>query len=1179
MIDARTHKIYVSRPKYWKDLPVNPAKVGQTIRAPKTRVGEGDTEYTLSEIEILAEFEVPAGVTDRRIHAELERMGYGRARKDKVREMFSFPGEDPKEVVSTAINNIRYGVSRSDSYSMRQEQRECVQKALAAFKSGFTDFLIAACPRFGKSFTSLNILKAEVPIGGVGMLTSERLGDVEDSWLSTVQNHVLFEDFNVIFAKDGKQATDSLKRNLVIASSQYLKNDTDNKSWLYDLHYSALVVDEEHWGGHTELVTEIIKRLNPSKTLWLSGTAYKSLESGKFAPENTFQFSYLDSLRSEHPLPRVITKIVEFSDELKKEVAKEGYTEDDAFNISKIFRLKSDSIEFKHNVARKILEALFDETPVSQKTMYLSLFEGMDIHPYSLEHIFLKGPKNVKQCKALVKYLKHLLPGYKVFLCAGDGPDAIKTATAINKEIRENKRTLVVTCGRFTTGITQPKWGTIVLLDDSQSLEEYMQTLFRGATPYSTPEWEKSVFYLVDLNPHRSIYIRTRQIFEEHKRSTDKSFEEIGREYNKVAPMHVMTGAGMKVVDMELVHKSLLKGNRSILDKFNSLSGIISTGLDQDCKFILETVSSKASGQKQNKVPLGDEDLEKGKNSNQVSPKSSNPESKKEKKKYLEALKELKARIPMGSLISGAENLDDLLKMEARLFEEIFGILPVHLKELLGKVFNKEQINEDITRFRSMISLAKESPESLWPLINFYCSSGDACPGTPEKLANEMVKELIASVLPPSDELFFDPFVANGSIFIKTAELLDIALEQVFPDRAERMGVIFGRLLVGADSSKAAVAFTKRLAQSRFGLDELDIEPRIWYYNNNSEFLEGMTKMKKEAKSKRWAVVGNPPYQRRDKGVRTGSATAIYHDIINSVRAQLNPELEMYVIPARWLANAGKGLNDFRVKMLEDKSIQRLKVYTSSEDCFPPPTSIKGGVLWYLRNSGYHGKCSTSVFDGGFEDSSLCYLDEDGTDSFNPNSITRGILGKVASRQEPSLKDRVSARKPFGLTSGDTSNVATPDEKRDTKLYQLKTKRSPSIGYIDSESLTKGKELVDKYKVLVSKACEGKGGLGLSVITPPIIAEPGSACTETYIIIDSFDTLEEALKLKSYLSTRLVRFLISTRKVTHNASRNVYVNVPDISQEKNWTDEELYKKYALTEEEINFVEKKVKAFK
>jgi len=119
-------------------------------------------------------------------------------------------------------------------------------------------------------------------------------------------------------------------------------------------------------------------------------------------------------------------------------------------------------------------------------------------------------------------------------------------------------------------------------------------------------------------------------------------------------------------------------------------------------------------------------------------------------------------------------------------------------------------------------------------------------------------------------------------------------------------------------------------------------------------------------------------------------------------------------------------------------------------------------------------------------------------------------------------------------------------------------------------------DLVSANKVYISKAYGMSGGVPSQVINQPILGEPNSCCTETYLLIGPFDNSAESERVIGYMKTRFFRFLVLLIKNTQNAMKKVYSFVPmqDFSQE--WTDEKLYKKYGLTKDEIGFIESMIR---
>ena len=143
-------------------------------------------------------------------------------------------------------------------------------------------------------------------------------------------------------------------------------------------------------------------------------------------------------------------------------------------------------------------------------------------------------------------------------------------------------------------------------------------------------------------------------------------------------------------------------------------------------------------------------------------------------------------------------------------------------------------------------------------------------------------------------------------------------------------------------------------------------------------------------------------------------------------------------------------------------------------------------------------------------------------------------------------------------------------------MCNIKLYRFGSLGYINEEQVLNNQHLVTRYKVLVSKASPGGDEYPHSIVSQPIISEPYSVCTETYLVIKDVDNLVEAKNLVTYIKTRFFRFMMSLVKNNQNISKASYSFVPLQDFSEPWTDEKLYKKYGLTDEEIAFIESMIR---
>lgn len=177
------------------------------------------------------------------------------------------------------------------------------------------------------------------------------------------------------------------------------------------------------------------------------------------------------------------------------------------------------------------------------------------------------------------------------------------------------------------------------------------------------------------------------------------------------------------------------------------------------------------------------------------------------------------------------------------------------------------------------------------------------------------------------------------------------------------------------------------------------------------------------------------------------------------------------------------------------------------------------------------------------------------------------ILEKVRAKGEPTLDARVSSGKPFGLRTFFHGKPDVKSLKKPVKLFG-----SQKVSWVERKDITVNPEWIDEWKVLMTAVQGTSAAVETKFLSKPIIAEPGTACTETYLVAGHFDREEEATCFATYLRSRFVRFLVSLRKATQHATRDVYAFVPDLPLNQEWTDSKLYKRYGLTKGEIAFVE-------
>lgn len=472
---------------------------------------------------------------------------------------------------------------------------------------------------------------------------------------------------------------------------------------------------------------------------------------------------------------------------------------------------------------------------------------------------------------------------------------------------------------------------------------------------------------------------------------------------------------------------------------------------------------------------------------------------------------------------------------------------------------------------------------------------------TPPAVANQVLDMLPEEIWRDETITFLDPVSKSGVFLREIAKRLIDGLEPKFPDLEERLKHIFMNQLFGIAITELTALLSRRTVYcSKTANGEYSVAPQFSHENGNIRFgstshtwvngkcefcgaSESVYSRDSDMESHAYefihtknvreifdmefdVIVGNPPYQLNDGGGMGTSATPLYHKFIEQAK-KLNPRFMTMIIPARWYAG-GKGLDEFRDTMLNDKRVSNLVDYFDSALCFPG-VDISGGVCFFLWTRDYSGECEIKSIDRDEVSVMSRPLLEDGADTFIRFNQAVSIMRKVAIKKGKNFSDIVSARKPFGFSNPPKSQVSKFTGSVKVYSYQ-KTLYSPK------HIITQNHDKLDAYKVFIAKAYGERGDFPYNVLAKPFIGEPGSCCSETYLLVNNFDSEEQARNVISYISTKFFRFLVLMRKNTQNAPRDVYSYVPIQDFDEKWTDEKLNKKYGLEKQEIEFIDSMVK---
>ena len=487
---------------------------------------------------------------------------------------------------------------------------------------------------------------------------------------------------------------------------------------------------------------------------------------------------------------------------------------------------------------------------------------------------------------------------------------------------------------------------------------------------------------------------------------------------------------------------------------------------------------------------------------------------------------------------------------------------------------------------------------------------------TPPELAGRMLDMLAqawatdhggASLWANKAVRFLDPFTKSGVFLREITSRLTLGLAQEIPDLQERVNHILTKQVFGIGITRLTSLLARRSVYcSKVANGAHSIATgfasdagNIWFERTEHTWVKGKCSFcgASQAAMDRGAdlethayafihtdniktrmtelfgddmqfdvIVGNPPYQLNDGGGDGSSASPLYHRFIEQAM-QLEPRFLSMVVPSKWFSG-GKGLDEFRARMLSDQRIRFLIDYPNSRDAFDG-VDVAGGVMYFLWNRDNQGTCMVETQANGQCEVAERTLNEHEV-FIRDNRVLR-IIKKVQAQGDQEFANLVSARRPFGIDAAHKSN-----KTGDLYLYASGGDRR-----IDRKDVVKGTELIAKWKVLLSKTSSEHAGQPdksgrKRVLSRIEVMRPDSVATESYLIVGPFKSEQEATHAAAYLRTRFARFLVSSILLTQNITRGSFVFVPTQDFSKLWTDETLYAKYLLTEDEIKFVESTIR---
>lgn len=468
---------------------------------------------------------------------------------------------------------------------------------------------------------------------------------------------------------------------------------------------------------------------------------------------------------------------------------------------------------------------------------------------------------------------------------------------------------------------------------------------------------------------------------------------------------------------------------------------------------------------------------------------------------------------------------------------------------------------------------------------------------TPPEIVNKMLDMLPQELFSNPDTTFLDPACKTGVFLREIAVRLIKGLAKQIPDLQERLDHIFHKQLYGIAITELTSLLSRRgiycskYPNSEFSVSKFDdaqgnirfkrIEHTwkdgkcIFCSANQEQYERGELlethayefihtyKTEEIFKMKFDVIIGNPPYQLSTGGGQA-QATPLYDKFVLQA-AKLNPRYLCMIIPARWYAGGFPCIKDFRTKLTTEQHVKEIHDFPNASDCFSG-VEIKGGVCYFLWEKDYVGDCKFVNHSGNLVLSeSSRPLIEDKCETVIRNNNAISILHKVLKKHEASFSDMMGTLWPFTVKSSFDTLTSTKQEENDIFAYVMKNK-----GWIRKSEITKNTDIVNGIKLFVPRSV---GSADPSVDrVKPILALQNTCCSGTYIVCGPFENEQYAKNVEEYFNTRFFHFLLSLKKVSQDTAKGCYEFIPQQDFSRGWTDEDLYHKYELTEDEIRFIE-------
>ena len=756
-----------------------------------------------------------------------------------------------------------------------------------------------------------------------------------------------------------------------------------------------------------------------------------------------------------------------------------------------------------------------------------------------------------------------------------------------------NQKTLTLTVQRMLTGSTVPEWDTMLFLKDTASPQEYDQAVFRLQNPYirtyQTETGEtvkrnmKPQTLLVDFDPDRMFFLQELRAHI-YDINTDANgnrnlLERIEKEL-KVSPVIWLNKDKLQEVTPNDILDFIRKysSERSVLDEAMDIPADLSL-LDSEAlrEEIMrqQPIGSRGGLKMKPTQEEGEDDVDTGDvdttHADDENEKRNTPQQKKDDVSIEKRIYTLYSRYLFFAFLTKDRvmSLQDIIgvveqgKDNQRIAKHIS--ISKRLAEMLYHNFNPQVLRELDYKIQNINDLANDlskSPiERVENAMKKFGRWSESEVVTPIDLARKVLLQIPCERL-DAESKFLD-------IASKEGEFASAILQE--------FGETYKDKIYSIPTSSIAYEFTRKVYEAL----DMPVTNIIDKYNTYSLRSEQAEEIINELKNMGiTVVVGNPPYQ--DEGGSGGTNDApIFQDFSNAAKIISNT-FSSLIIPSKWFTGGRSNLLDpFREKMLTCGQVSDLTAYNDPSEVFPKDVEIKGGVCFYLMDAAHDGDCRYSLVKGNSSESELLNLKDLDVIIREPKlaKIVDKVMVQARKENLGVVESIISSDTPFGIPTNPRTSKKHRFDVSDTKTDEFNVKLyywGNSVrkeGFVRKSDIRKNASDIDSIKVLIPKA--GGSGNDKIVLGEPILAEPMSVCSQTYVYV-KFNTIEEAKNFISYLKTRLFRILVSSMKITQDALAGVYHFVPMQDFSQAWTDKDLYEKYDLTPNEVEYVETMIK---